>query len=288
MKSTSKSMTLLFILSFALSFSGLMVMPAYAADPPAPTYPPTIPTPSTPQFTLTYADHSYDVQAVSTSTTNPYTGNLVTNTIPGYHVKNYTIDVTIKNQPYPSTVNNGNTSTLQYSVYRKGHFEPIGNFIGVGMFESSNSAYTIVSLPADDYPVNGTIDFRVCAHLGFYYNYFYGLLPMRGFANSPSGWSDVKSITITESPSITAAPTTPPPTATAAPTALPTQSYGTTTVTPTTQTSNNSDLEFTLSQLNWLEVGAFTALGVIVVVLAVFLVLSRRRIKALELKQNGA
>jgi hypothetical protein len=281
-----KSSTTLLILTLAFSISALAVMTASAADPPAPTYPPEIPTPSVPQFTLTYADHSYDVPAKTTSTTDPYTGNLLTNTIPGYHVKNYTIDVTIKNQPYPSTVNNGNTSIMQYGIERKGHYDPIGNFIGVGMFEASNSAYTVVSLPTDDYPRNGTIDFRVNAYLGFYYTYFFAMLPTRGFANAPSGWSNMQSITLTESPSVTAVPTA-LPTITAAPTAFPTQSYGTTTAAPTAQTSTNPGTGFDAPQMNWLETGAFAALGLLAVVLAVFLVLSRRKIKSLELKQNG-
>jgi hypothetical protein len=282
-----KSSTILLILALALSISAIAVMTASAADPPPPTYPPSIPAPSIPQFTVAYVDHSYDVPAKTTQTTDPYTGNTVTNTISGYHVKNYTIDVTIKNQPYPSTVNNGNTSIMQYGIQRKGHFEPDGNFVGVGMFEASSSAYTVVSLPTDDYPRNGTIDLRVCAYLGFHYNYFYGLLPMLGFANAPSGWSNAQSITLTESPSITPAPTQPPSTATAAPTALPTQSYGTTTPPPTAQSSTNSNNSFDAPQLNWLETGAFAALGLIIIGLAVLLVLSRRKIKALELKQNG-
>jgi hypothetical protein len=259
-------------------------MTASAAGPPPPTYPPSIPAPSIPQFTIAYVDHSYDVPAKTTQTTDPYTGNTVTNTISGYHVKNYTIDVTIENQPYPSTVNNCNTSIMQYGIQRKGHYEPDGNFVGVGMFEASKSAYTVVSLSTDDYPRNGTIDLRVCAYLGFHYNYFYGLLPMLGFANSPSGWSNAQSITLTESPSITPASTAPP---TAAPSALPTQPYGTTTPVSTAQTSTNPGTGSDIPQLNMLETGAFATLGLIVVVLTVLLVLSRRKIKALEMKQNG-
>lgn len=283
-----KSTTLLLILTLTFSLASLMILSAFAADPPPPTYPPDIPTPSIPQFTLTYADHSYDVPAKTTSTTDPYTGNQVTNTISGYHVKNYTIDVTIKNLPYPSTVNNGNTSVMQYGIQRKGHYDNNDNYVGVGMFEASHSEYTVVSLPAEDYPVNGSVDFHVCTYLGFYYTYFYGLLPMRGFANAASDWSNAQTVTITESPSITPAPTAPLSTNTAVPTTMPTQSYSTTTAAPTAQSSLNSNTGFAVPQLNWLETGAFAALVLIVVVLAVFLGLSRRKIKALEIKQNGA
>jgi hypothetical protein len=288
MKSASKSLTLLLILTLAFSIASLTVLNASAADPPPPTYPPDIPTPSVPQFTLTYADHSYDVPAKTTTSIDPYTGNTITSTTPGYRVKNYTIDVTIKNQPYPSTVNNGNTSTLRYGLQTKGHFDNASNFIVAATVDASNSEYTVVSLPAHVYPLNGSVDFRARAYLGFYYTYFYGLLPMQGFANSGSDWSTIQTVTITEAPSITLAPTTPPSTNTPPPTAMPTQSYSTATAAPSSEPSTNSSIDFALPSLNWLETAAFATLGLIVVVLAVFLVLSRRRIKALEMKQTGA
>ena len=38
----------------------------------------SIPKPSVPEFTLQIADHSYDVPAKTTSTTDPYTGKTTT------------------------------------------------------------------------------------------------------------------------------------------------------------------------------------------------------------------
>lgn len=286
MNNASKSLTLLLIITLALSVSSLTVLTASAADPPAPTYPPDIPTPSVPQFTLTYADHSYDVPAKTTQTTDPYTGKVTTNTIPAYHVKNYTIDVSIKNQPYPSTVNDGNTSTLKYFIQAKGHYEDEDHFMISGdgtdgaTVAASNSEYTVVSLPISI--SEGAVDVRVQASLGYDYTYYYGLLPMTGWASADSDWSSIQTITIGDS---TPAPI-PTSTITPDPSANPTQSYGTTTAAPTSQSSINSDTGFAVPQLNWLEIGAFAGLVLIVVVLAVFLVLSRRRIKALESKQN--
>ena len=173
MNNASKCLTLLLMLTLALSLLSLQILSASATDPPAPTIKPDIPTPSVPQFTLTYADHSYDVPAETTQSTDPYTGKVTTTTIPGYHVKNCTIDVKIKNQPYPSTINNGNTSTLKYFIQAKGHFESEDHFwiSGDGTDGASvvapNSEYTIVSTPIGI--SEGAVDYRVQASLGYSY-----------------------------------------------------------------------------------------------------------------------
>jgi hypothetical protein len=294
MNNTSKSLTALLILLLIVSIASLIVLSASAADPPAPTVKPDIPTPSVPQFTLTYADHSYDIPEKTTTSTDPYTGKAVTNTIPGWHLKNFTIDVIIKNQPYPSTINHGNASTLKYFIQGKGHFESEDHFMITGDgtdavdVVASNSEYTTVSIPIAI--SEGAVDIRVQASLGYNYRYYYGLTPMMGWASANSDWSSVHTITIGDSVPVSITATIPPPTST--PTATftvnPTQQQDTMTTAPTTQSSINSDTDSAAPQLGWLETGAFVALGLIVAALAVFLILSRRRIKALELKQNGA
>jgi hypothetical protein len=77
---------------------------------------------STPEFTVKYADHSYDVPPKTTTTTDPYTGQTKNRLEFGYHVKNITLDVAIKNQPFPPKVD-GDSAKLQYTVLIKGHFE---------------------------------------------------------------------------------------------------------------------------------------------------------------------
>lgn len=290
MNGAIKSSTLLLILTLVFSISGLTVMTASATDPPAPTYPPDIPKPSVPEFTLTYADHSYDVPSKTTQSTDPYTGKVTTNIIAGYRVKNYTIDIKIKNQPYPSTVNHGNASTLKYYIQGKGHYQPDDNFLISGdgtdgaFVASSSSEYTLASMPISI--TEGAVDVRVQASLGYEYPYYFGFLPMVGWASTDSDWSSVQTIYIGNSSPI------PMPTATVTttPSPAPTQTYGTATLAPTstTQLDNNSNSGFEVPQLNWLETGAFAVLGLIVVVLAVFLILSRKKIKALEMKQDGA
>ena len=226
MKRFSKGLTVIIVIVFCCSISSLMVMEASCADPPAPTVKPDIPKPSVPQFTLTYADHSYDVPAKTTSSTDPFTGKVTTTTIPGYRVKNYTVDVSIRNQHYPSTINNGNVSTFRYFVQVKGHFRPEDDFwisgedgLSAADAVASNSEYTMVSIPVGAVPAGGEVDFRVKASLGYYYTYYYGLTPMGGWASADSDWANVQTITN---------PVTPPasnPTATSTqnPTPTPTQ-----------------------------------------------------------------
>jgi|WetSurMetagenome_2_1015567.scaffolds.fasta_scaffold60383_3 hypothetical protein len=222
MKRFSEGLTVIIIIALICSISSLMSIEASCADPPAPTIKPDIPKPSVPQFTLTYADHSYDVPAKTTSSTDPYTGKVTTTTTPGYHVKNYTIDVSIKNQPYPPTINNGNVSTLKYFIQAKGHFEPEDSFwtSGDGMIDgatkvASNSEYTVASIPLGAIS-EGAVDFRVQASLGYDYTYYYGLVPFDGWASADSDWSNIQtisipdgSVTISTSPNPTLSPTSP-------------------------------------------------------------------------------
>jgi len=50
-----------------------------------------------PEFTLRYVDNSYDVPPKTTTSTDPYTNEITTTTIPGYHVENRTVEAVIKN-----------------------------------------------------------------------------------------------------------------------------------------------------------------------------------------------
>jgi hypothetical protein len=201
MKRSSEGLTIFIVITLICSISSLMSMEASCTDPPAPTVKPDIPKPSVPQFTLTYADHSYDVPAKTTSSTDPYTGKVTTTTIPGYHVKNYTVDVSIKNQPYPPTINNGNASTLKYFIQAKGHFETEDHFWISGdgtdgaSAVASNSENTVVSIPLGGIS-EGAVDFRVQASLGYDYAYYYGFVPMGGWASADSDWSSVQTFTI--------------------------------------------------------------------------------------------
>jgi hypothetical protein len=123
-------------------------------------------TPSTPEFSLQYADHSYDVP--QTYKTDPYTGKTVVNQS-GYRVTNQTIDVTITNQPFTSGVQNGNVTALYYNVEHKGHFEdwPTDSssydYVNSNI-QASTLSSTLVSYPLQywNIPAGGMVDRGTC------------------------------------------------------------------------------------------------------------------------------
>jgi hypothetical protein len=174
-------------------------------------------TPSIPEFTLKYVDHSYDVPSTTSSAFNPYNNQTTITTIPGYHVQNFTIDLIIKNQPIPSTLD-GNQSYLLFYVKLKGHYGndwiyPYGEAINAYP-KQSTSDYTVISLPTSySYGVNTTalqtlqvgdkIDFQVKAILAYGYLHYLGGLPPEQtydyYSVSASDWSSTQTIIIPDS-----------------------------------------------------------------------------------------
>jgi hypothetical protein len=214
----SKRVALLFIAVLAVS-SLVMVGSVFAQS---------ISKPSVPEFTLWYADHSYDVAATTTSTVNPYNNQTTTTTVPGYHVENMTIDLTIKNQPIPPSIE-GNKSYLLFYVRLKGHYgdEWIYPHTAINAYPvQSNSDYTNISFPTDheaktlygkniDYlQVGDEIDFQVKAILAYGYNFsLCAVYPVYSYdyvGVTSSGWSDTQTITIPESQTPPPSPETTP------------------------------------------------------------------------------
>ncbi len=165
----------------------------------------SVPTPSIPQFTLKYVDDSYDVPSNIYTTTDPYTNQTTTTVVPGYRVTKFDINVTIKNQPFPSTIN-GNTTNLYYAAQYKGHYENWTDFSLVGevIFSTlpvqSSSDYTAISYSAKLFPSNGEVDFRVKAILGYKYSYYNNehIFPIQATAYvfQASDWSNTQTITL--------------------------------------------------------------------------------------------
>jgi hypothetical protein len=185
-----------------------------------PTNAQTIPKPSVPEFTLKYIDYSYDVPP--TYKINEYTGEKVATS--GYHVKNMTIQVSVKNNPLPS---NDATSHLYYNVRFKGHFgkdwsetpsvenknsspSNFSQYVNIlpynsRLLEQTSSEFTTFLFSANDYIPNSSIDFQVEAVLG---HDAQAWVPPDPFGESPaqyyeavafdetSGWSNTQSITI--------------------------------------------------------------------------------------------
>lgn len=194
--------------------------------------------PLAPQFTVKYADHSYDVPPKTTTTTDAYTGKTTTYTEPGYHVKNFTLDVSIKNQQFPSSID-GNWTSLYYTVDIKGHFLDqwwADKTQKYTVEQSKLSDFTVFSIPAN-YEEGSELDIRVQVYLQVHYVDNSHIQPF--FTSYPifGGVSNTQTITILASSITTAIPS---PTITSMP--VPT-------ITPNDQTAcptiNNNQLQTT-------------------------------------------
>jgi hypothetical protein len=195
------------------------------------------PKPSVPEFTVKLVAHPYDI--APSTTTDPYTGK--TTTQQGYHVENKSIEITIKNQPYVYSYN-GSTAWLDYYIRVKGHFEDNWTILfNFNKYElnyvdtlphQSASEFTVISIPANNYPSIGEVDFQVEAlsvykttqimypHIGTEQGAYYATVNELG---QESGWSNTQTITIPESStSSTPTPTAPNYGPTSSPTPTPT------------------------------------------------------------------
>jgi len=211
MGSLSKSFALILILIMSVSsVSLLMVMPVSAQS---------IPTPAIPQFTLSFSTQFEPPQ--KEYTTNPYTNVTTVGIIPGYTVLE--IDVTVKNQAFPSAVN-GNALSLYYDVRVKPHFEEddwVDQFPSThGYFDqvqATNTSggisqsgteltYTVIQIDASSFQPGYEIDVQAEAILGYYY--IYAFIPfwngaqagppetVASFFAQSSGWSTTQTIII--------------------------------------------------------------------------------------------
>jgi hypothetical protein len=217
MKQMSKGLSLL--VAFILIVSGLIIVESTSAQ--------SIYKPSTPEFTLGYADNSYDVPPSTSTSTNPYTGQKTNTTIPGYHVDNKTIELTIKNQPFTSYESNGQIINFYFNVRSKGHFaqnwttlySPDNGYVT----EDPTSGYTKISyILGEDFPFasgydlnqGGQVDFQVEALIGFVARDASTFWAPWGFNGETSSWSNTQTLKIPEtSPSPSSNPTlTPTPT----------------------------------------------------------------------------
>ena len=154
MNNLSKAVALIIVVFFVVS--SLMMAESACAQ---------VSKPSVPEFTVQYADHSYDMPP--TYTKDPYTGQSHLSR-PGYHVDNRTIDITIKNQHFtPYTDANGNSVQLDYNIRSKGHFDDwdSGSTRYMNSFQMSTSTYTEISINVASWniPAGGQIDFQVQA-----------------------------------------------------------------------------------------------------------------------------
>jgi hypothetical protein len=211
MTSSSKIVTCTLILALLVSS---MVLVAVCAETPAVK-------PSVPEFTLEVVDFSYDVPPHNE--TDHYTGEV--RTIPGYHVENKTIKLSVKNQPTNFTVD-GVTYQTYYMIKKTPHFYT--DWIQTGVTETlqknpegdyaeylrncpqqSETEYTVFYF-SEDWEPKAQIDFQVQAlrghdsqawappcipPIGGYWGAeYYSAIAL----DESSGWSDVQTATIPE------------------------------------------------------------------------------------------
>jgi hypothetical protein len=168
----------------------------------------SIPKPSVPQFTLRFVNNSYFIPEVPHYEVDPYTGQQkYLGMQGGYLVKNNTIEITIKSQPFPSSVND-TALQLYYNIRAKGAYEQSWGNLNLRSDDQidtnylptqQNSEYTIIPIPANTYTPGGTVQFQVRAILGGFFSYQSELYPYWGsyFSYEASDWSGTQSITIT-------------------------------------------------------------------------------------------
>jgi len=187
--------------------------------------------PSVPQFSIKLIDNSYDIPASTTTTIDPYTGKESTTTTPGRRVDNWSIEVTIKNQPFkPYTTQYDEyqqvVHNLYYAVHFKGHFGDEWEVFCQNIVQS-DSSYTIITgtRSANNYAAGTQLDFRVEAIVGYMYDMAAERRSWAAFYIPPnytfnpeesSGWSRIQTITVnyeTLLPSFSQTATLPPPAA---------------------------------------------------------------------------
>jgi hypothetical protein len=234
MGSLSKVFTLFLILLMVISgLSLLMIKPANAQTSTPATSSVPIPTPSVPQFTVELVNTS-DVPAIYWLSPGP---NL-TISIPTDNNSNYTIELTVKNQPFiPPFTENGQIMALFYDVRMKEHYSE--NWTDVYALTEwypvpINSDYTVIPFPLEVFgepPASYDIE-------GCYYGAYYSTLkdisagdqidfqvetligtvhkapipnpsPPWYFEGQTSGWSNTQTVSITASSTSTSPSPTP-------------------------------------------------------------------------------
>jgi hypothetical protein len=193
MNFVSKVWTLTFVV---LLLSSLMTLAA------TPTRVQAVSNPLVPRFSVKLVDNSYN-QAPA-YTTDPYTGDTKSLNAGG-RVRDMTIEVTIKNQPFtPYTNTSGYKIELHFKVEVKGYFGENWHYLGNSPFITQHGSEDTILVvnSAERYFSDGSqVDFRVKAVVA-YDGTMYDVsgLGMRTQywldEYESSNWSDIQTITI--------------------------------------------------------------------------------------------
>jgi hypothetical protein len=213
------NMKQIIIAGFLLILSVLtlaMTIPAYAQS---------ISKPSTPEFTLRYVEHPYDV--APTYQIDQYSGANMTIQA-GSHIQNRSIEIIIKNPIFTSYQDtDGNKIQLFYNVSAKGHYGTQWYYYPTWLrtlpVSASEGENTVLSFGLDvnyeednqygfwygDLSSGDQVDFRVQALVGYYtYPAYNRVLQENTFNGVVSDWSDIKTIDIPQE-NVSPSPTVP-------------------------------------------------------------------------------
>lgn len=153
----------------------------------------------------------YDV--APTTTIDPYTGDEIITSY-GYREENKSVEVTIKNQPFTSTLDvSGNYTSLYYNVQFKGQYTDEWKNARA-FYNASNSEYTVISISLRPYqiPDGSPLDFQVRAFIGYAVRKAYdSILPPEmkyyyEYIGQTGDWSNTQTITVGDSQTSTPSP----------------------------------------------------------------------------------
>ncbi|MGD6807919.1 MAG: hypothetical protein ACQCN4_13295 [Candidatus Bathyarchaeia archaeon] len=214
------------------------------------------PKPAVPEFTFSVADHSYEVEATTATTVDPYDDGISNTTTSGYHRVNGSITLRIKNQSFMPYYNSeGYPVKLYYCVRVRGIDTGYWNYFPdyEAYFPATNSTYTqfVIGYSGNcfqtsggynNFRPDGTLDFQVKAFIGYMnVTYVYSGSPVirssdlrTAYVGETSDWSSIQTVTL---PNASYTPVTPNPNPTS-PTTSPTPT--TTTYNPTTTPTTSS------------------------------------------------
>lgn len=261
----------------------------------------SIPKPSVPEFTLKYADNSYDVPP--TYGIDQYTGKNVT-TSNGYRVDNRSIEFTIKNQHFtPYNDSDGRYIGLYYNFRLKGPYGAEWDYCPIapngrstrrygGMFGSadqlpeihlcaSNSEYTVIAMSLSELSIQditdeGQVEIQVQALIGHLEPDDFMLAGHTYiFTGESSDWSATQTLTIGEN----TATATPAPSVSPSPSVFPSASPSATPQDTDSPQGIDGSETLTVPGLDWAQLATLALLGAIVILLVVAVVYLRRRSK---------
>ncbi|MGD6851415.1 MAG: hypothetical protein ACQCN6_05060 [Candidatus Bathyarchaeia archaeon] len=263
-----KKATTAFLIS--LMIAGLALSSLYYVNAES-----SIPKPSVPQFTVHFEGPSF--LRNTTYELDRNTGEVAADL--GYTNQYSTIVLTIQNQPFDSSKGN-----LYYGIHLR--TRPGGEWMNVtydGPYpeQSTDSKVTALKLNIQGQwsvpNLAGThLEIQVQAMLG---NFYYGHVYTFGgwmFSGEVSDWSSAQIVDVPANVQLTP---TPPPHSSSVPSNAP--------ASPTTATSNQTDT-VSDSQSPWIIANTLAVgFGIIIALLIVVIILMHKKIRFLEVKQNG-